>query len=204
MEYLTTEYKKEFEEILITDTNLQFRRVNPNLSTGFEIKISDNLRKLFGIADGRIFPSQNFSHSLIIIDVPIVKPSVIPDTSQLIHTPYVKQNQYQIHGDDMFYLKFEMDQYWTLNMLARAFDAITKELKPTADLKSISIETTIPQMTIQTKTIVSKEKHNQIVFSQSIADVLNLEQTHFDLISGKLATYLFENVGSYCYKSSMV
>ena len=87
MEYLTAEYKKEFDEILITDTNLQFRRVNPNLSTGFEIKTSDNLRKLFSIPEGKIFPSQNFSHSVIIIDVPIVKPSVIPDTSPVILTP---------------------------------------------------------------------------------------------------------------------
>ena len=182
VEYLTTEYKKEFEEILITDTNLQFRRVNPNLSTGFEIKISDNLRKLFGIADGRIFPSQNFSHSLIIIDVPIVKPSMIPDTSQLIHTPYADGDVFTIDGDGMFSLKFETDQYWTLDMLTRAFNAITKELNADVDLKSISIDT--KQMVITTKNN-SKEKHSQIVFSQSIADVLNLPQTHYDLITGK-------------------
>lgn len=184
VEYLTTEYKKEFDEIDITDTNLQIRRINPDLSTGFEIKISDNLRKLFGIPPGKIFPSKNFTYDPIVIDVPIVKPSVIPDTSQLIHTPYADGDVFTIEGDGMFSLTFEKDQYWTVNMLSKAFSAITNELKAEVDLKSISIDTYTNQMVITSKNI-SKEKHSQIIFSQSIADVLNLPQTHYDLITGK-------------------
>ena len=191
--------KSNSDELYIKDTSFYFRERNHEDNTRFAIKMSDNFKKLFGIQakDMRDYIGHDFYNEWVYFDIPIVKPSVIADTSQVIHTPYAKADVFTIEGTGMFYLQFEKDQYWTLNMLAKAFAAITKELKqdydpktgPLVDLKSIQLQTDHLQIVTETKHIAPKEKHTQIIFSQSIADVLNLEKTHYDLITGKMAIY---------------
>ncbi len=166
------------EEIDIKDNEFCFREQNePN--TLFEIKISHNLKKLFGIPNVDFYKYMSHYKKLLQYKIPIVIPQIVPDSSKVIYTPYAKGETWYIAGDDIIYLQFQKGEYWTVNMLQKAFQAITTELKPDADLKSITLESS--QIIIEAR---NNAKPFQIIFSQSLADVLSMSTTHFDLVSG--------------------
>ena len=177
-------YKEKIDsQIYIKDNEFYTRAKIEDLNTWFEIKLSSNLKKLFGIPDGEKewtkWISHDHSNRWVMYTIPIVKPQVVPDSSKVIYTPYAKDDSWNIFEDGILYLKFEKDQYWTVNMLQKAFEAIVKESK-SINLKSITIDPS--QIVIEAK---NNAKPSTIIFSQSLADVFSMSTTNFVLISGR-------------------
>src|SRR5271154_6349864 len=189
--YSWTSFKETFEkmykekidsEIYIKDNEFYFRAKNEDFNTWFEIQLSPNLKKLFGIPaekEWHKWISHDHNNRWVMYTIPIVKPQVAPDSSKAIYTPYAKDDSWNIFEDGILYLKFEKDQYWTVNMLQKAFEAIVKESK-SINLKSITIDPS--QVVIEAK---NNAKPSTIIFSQSLADVFSMSTTNFVLISGR-------------------
>ena len=131
--------------ISLKDSLFTFSMLRENLEEMFDVQFSPSFVTYFNIKleDIKVRYENEHDKRLIHLDVPVIKPMIMEDTSLLIHTPYCIYKDVHFKVGWKRYLTLGSNEYWTLNMLKRALDGISanevNEGGDNNDLKSISI-----------------------------------------------------------------
>src|SRR6266853_2726552 len=125
----TALYREKFlsSNFTIEKDEFKFWEPSHSLLRTFQIMLSESFKNLFDISDSNLTPIHDHDGRRIHFKIPIVKPPVEVDDSQLIYTPNC------IHKDVKFEVAtlkiFEFtEQYCTVNMFTRAIRSLSADL----------------------------------------------------------------------------
>lgn len=125
--------------VFLTKEEFQFREANMDLGTIFNMSMSDDFRKLFGIAD-KYKQVHDHVNRLVSFKHPVTKmPQIIEDKSLVFYSPFNKYTdcKMSIGNEGIFSLT---PQYWTIKMFRRAIDALSKNFTSSSWLTSMHTE----------------------------------------------------------------
>jgi hypothetical protein len=140
METFQRLYKEKLatSQLIISDNKFYFQQSNNNLSSIFTIDFSHSFKTLFGI--GELKRVHDHENRWVSLDVAFVKPKIQEDNSLLIHTPYAEFEKLSFAFAGTAFFEVSDAQYWTLDMLKRAFASISTVNAGKGPLKSLAMD----------------------------------------------------------------